>query len=65
MISFPALVAVTGATVIVAGAVVWILRPWRPGMQDVGAHAETDEPAPAAGAAEGMEGSGLVPVTAP
>lgn len=65
MISFPALAAVTGATVIVAGAAVWILRPWRPGMQDVGPHFEADELAPAAGAPEGMDGSTLVPAAAP
>lgn len=61
MISFSALIAVAGATAIVAGAVVWILHPWSAGAAPCPG---AEGAAPAAGAPEGMDGAVLAPAAA-
>lgn len=62
MTSFPALVAVTGAAVMVAGSAAWILHPWRPGVRGAALKPQADDGMPAAGASQRSGGRVLIPV---
>ena len=64
MAAFSALIAVAGATVIVAGAVVWILHPWRGGAAAAEPRSDAEEPAPTAAMPKGMEAPALIPAPA-